>query len=410
MSSLLLQSEQTVPRRVPGRPRAFPRIAYFSDLEFPSQSVATMQIVKTVEALTKQGVPVDLIVPVPWHRREMGAAQRLDHLGRYYSLKGTVRFREFHTPLPMVKRLHRPLFTMQTLKWVTQQPYDLVYVRNFMHARRAFRMGLPVLFETYRFSKSEKDIRSLIPLLNKGTHFKGVIVHSELARRYWLYLGANPAKIITVHNGVDPGEQAECGDRDSLRKNLGLPTDRPIITYAGNTDKSKGLDSIFEIARELPDFLFQIVGVNRQRDYSRLAELAHQMKLENIRMIDWLPPGEVQPYLQSSDALIIPPTSKPLVTNGNTVLPIKTFAYLASGVPVLAPRLPDTSDILEHEKNAFLLQPDRPKDNAREIKKLFSNSDLLKHIGLEGRKTAARFTWAARAEKIASFLDNSMGV
>ena len=381
------------------------RVAYFSDLDFPSNTVATKQILKTIDSLQQLDMNVELFIAVPWKRFSTGSVQRIKNIREYYGVSEQLRIVEFKPPLPMIKRLHRPIFSYRSLHKISKKGFDLVCVRNILHLRIAISLGLNVLFETYKYFTSERTGRSLIRLLNENKNFVGVIVHSELTRNHWLSLGAKPEKIKTIHNGFDALEFAQPIPRVTARQMLKLSPDLKIICYTGNIDKAKGMDVLLQTAHYLPEFHFMIVGGKNKKDIQRLEQYASRHDIRNFTVVPWQPPSKIVPYLFSADALIIPPTRKPLMEGGKTVLPIKTFTYLASGIPILAPRNEDTSEILFHKDNAFLLTPDAPQTAAAEIRSLFQDNTLINRIRSRAIETSRSFTWENRAKKIISFIE-----
>jgi glycosyltransferase involved in cell wall biosynthesis len=384
------------------------RIAYFSDLEFPSNTVATKQIVKTADTLQSYQMNIELFIPIPWKNLKHRGARRIKDIRKYYGISDRLKITEYFPVFPMAKRLHRPASSYLMLRKLKKQKYDLIYVRNFLHLKLALANGKKTLFETYKVLVPPKTSRALIQGLNENEDFIGMIVHSELARNHWISLGANPEKITTVHNGIDDSEVPQTMNQAEARKLLSIPEEAKIVCYTGNVGKAKGVETILELAKHLPGFHFNIVGAKNRDDIRRLKQQAEKKHVDNFTLIGWLPPTKVYPYLFSADALIIPPTKKPLTEGGKTVLPIKTFMYLASGVPILAPALEDTSEILKHEENAFLLKPDAPEENAEAVKRLFGDPEKLKRIGAAARATAKKFSWENRALKIIAFAEQRL--
>jgi glycosyltransferase involved in cell wall biosynthesis len=382
------------------------RVAYFSDLEFPSNTVATKQIAKTADTLCHKNLSIELYLPVPWKNLRWHRDRRISAIRNYYGISKDLKIREYIPVLPMAKRLHRPASGYLMIQKLKRQRYDLIYVRNFFHLKLALHSGQNVLFETYKFLLTGKTMQTVVRALHEHRSFVGMIVHSEMARRHWLAQGAEESKIITIHNGIDASEVPQRMDRAEARRLLRISEEEKIICYTGNIGKDKGIESILAVAKYLPEIRFNIVGAKNKKDIQRLKQSAEKDGLRNISLIGWLPPTKVYPYLFSADALIIPPTNKPLLEAGKTALPIKTFMYLASGVPILAPALEDTAEILKDNENARLLRPDAPEENALEIKKLFEDKALLIRLGAQARETSKLFTWEHRAAKIISFIES----
>ena len=386
-------------------------LAYYSDLLFPSSAAATRQVVRTVEALQLSGVDARLYIPIPWKHRGMETAAREAQLRDYYGLSDRFRTRGIASPLPLIGKLQRFPLAYRSLPLVASEGYDVLCVRNYWHLKMALRRGMTVLYETYKYKSQARRSRAIIELLNRESAFVGMIMHSKLARDYWISQGASPEKVTTIHNGISPAEIASCtrgnGDervgRAQTRRELQLPEEARIVSYIGNMGKTKGVDSIVELARFLPEVVFLLVGFKAKKDRNRLKRMAAGLGVDNIEMRGWVAPAEVGPYLKASDAVIIPPTDKPLLDSGQTVLPIKTFVYLASGATLLAPRLADTEELLRHEDNAYLLQPDAPQENAHAIRQLLDHPELMARIATSAARTAEEFTWEKRAARILEF-------
>lgn len=375
------------------------KIAYFSDLVFPSNKVATKQILKTVENLHQNKARIELFISTPLKTTKKKEIQN------YYSVDKTLPINEIPFFLPPIPKVYRVPFTYFGLKKIQKQNFDLLYVRHYFHLKIGLSKNMKVLFETYKSSFSPKIMKPLISLLNTDKNFVGMITHSEMARQNWIKKGANPEKIITIHNGIDKTEIPQKMPIETARQKLGISTDLKIISYIGNMGIYKDIESILEIAKFLPDFTFYLVGFSDSKDESRLKKHAEKLGISNLVFIPWMSAAEVSVYLFASDALIIPPSSKPLLQAGKTVLPLKTFMYLASGVPILAPKLEDTAELLKHKENSFLLTPDSPKENSKEISELFANKNLMSKISKNAFEQGKTLTWENRAKKIIQFIE-----
>ena len=118
----------------------------------------------------------------------------------------------------------------------------------------------------------------------------------------------------------------------------------------------------------------------------------------------WLPTGQTIPYLYAADVLLIPPTSGPLQQVGNTVLPIKTFIYMAAGRAILAPRTPDVRELLRNDENAALVPPDDLEAALRQLRRLLDDPPLRERLGKAAQHDVADLTWGRRAGRVLRFL------
>jgi glycosyltransferase involved in cell wall biosynthesis len=187
------------------------------------------------------------------------------------------------------------------------------------------------------------------------------------------------------------------------RAKIGLPQDKRIVTYAGRINDKKGLDVILELASRMPEVLFVLVGSTGRGPIETEAEAK-----DNVRVIPWQESASISPYLYASDVLTIPPSTIPLQQVGNTVLPLKLFLYLAAGRAIFAGANPDTAEILEHDRNAWLVSAGDPAEAEQQLRVLLGDTRRLERLGRACREQAAGLTWDSRAAKIDAFIDECL--
>jgi glycosyltransferase involved in cell wall biosynthesis len=184
---------------------------------------------------------------------------------------------------------------------------------------------------------------------------------------------------------------------------LGLPAQARIVTYAGRMNDKKGLEMILDLAGRMPDVLFVLVGSTGRGPIEIEAE-----PMDNVFVIPWQSSSSIAPYLYASDVLTIPPSSAPLKRVGNTVLPLKLFLYLAAGRAIFAGANPDTAEILEHDRNAWLVSGRDASESEHQLRVLLSDSERLDRLGQACRAQAAGLTWDRRAAKIEAFIEECL--
>ncbi len=82
-------------------------------------------------------------------------------------------------------------------------------------------------------------------------------------------------------------------------------------------------------------------------------------------------------------------------------LPIKMFEYMSAGIPVLASNFPFWRDIIEKNNCGVLVNPLNPKEIADGINYLLNNDDLMKQMGLNGRKAVEnKYNWENEEKKL----------
>ncbi len=373
------------------------RIAYATDQLLPRTATDAEQLVATVAALGRAGAEVDLLMPAHAWR----AAPDAGALARFYEVAPRFRVLPLRGAAPTFRGLEKVAHGLAVARHSAGA--DVLYTRNLPTVLAALRWGAaPVVYETYRPWPDQRPRRApLFRWIFEHERFLGAVLHSDLAARSYRRIGAADAQLLVAHNGYDPARLAPVLSRSEARARLGLP-DRPTVTYAGHISPAKGLGLVLDLAEALPEAQFVLVGSKGEGPVERRAAA-----LPNIRVVPWQPFSETVPYLYAADVLLIPPTRGPLEAVGNTVLPMKTFLYMAAGRPVFGPATPDLEEVLTDGVSARLVPPD---DLAAAITAL---RDLLADVDLQHRLAdAARAdvqTWDERAEHVLAFLGRRLG-
>ena len=179
-------------------------------------------------------------------------------------------------------------------------------------------------------------------------------------------LGIAGRKPVVAPNGFELGAFEKESDISSLRARLGLPLDRKIVCYCGNTYRGRGIEILVRVAAEIPEVEFLIVG-GRERDNALWSEMARQSGATNFRMEGFVRLREVSAYLLASDVLVIPYSSGVTIRDGTeareVTSPLKLFEYMAAGKHIVATGVPSILEILRSGENSVVT----PLDDAEEF-------------------------------------------
>ena len=262
----------------------------------------------------------------------------------------------------------------------------------------------PVVYETYRpWPTQSVSKRWLFSALRPRSRLAGLVLHSRLAAQSYSEIGYDERRLLVAHNGFDLPSAGDPVQPETARQTCGLPPDRFTVTYSGRVSVKKGLLSLLEMARALPQAQFVIVGSERRGRVEKEAET-----LDNVRVVPWCRSAELLPYLYAADVLLIPPTAGPLERVGNTVLPIKTYLYLAIGRPIVAAATTDLMEVLEDGRNSVLVPPDDVNAAVSAVRSLMQSPEIGERLGTEARAQAQRYTWEKRAERIVEFIEGRL--
>lgn len=383
------------------------RLVYVSDERFPSTHTDTQQMALTMDAMADSGIDVTLIAPKllkgPYAADQRAAMQR------YYQIGDRVRVDFIRTLDPESRELVKTLHPLRAMSSVRRERADLVYTRNAQIALLALALGHRVAFESYRIiDRRFPRLVSLFARASRSARFLGVVTHSKLSGAAFRRAGVPEEKVRVVYNGVSMKQMEPRLDHSAARAACGLPAEGAIVVYAGHVKARKGLPSLAEVAAATPAMHHVWVGGDDDGSPAWGRRCAAEVGASNVTVTGWLTAPEVSPYLYAADALVIPPSSGPLKQHGNTVLPMKVFSYLAAGRAVVAPLLPDISELLIHDDNAWLYERDRVAAAGDALQHVTTDAALSARLGEAALSTAQGLTWHARAKKIRDFLSERL--
>lgn len=307
------------------------RIAYIFTRPIPSKQTDTQQVMKTVDALGAEGVEIDLFVPRSYLTLRSKLADYENRVRHFYSVNNRFGLKPILSIEPSRLELERPLHGLLASLRCKGRGYDVIYTRSRSAVLSCTALRMPVVFETYRLPDREHS--PLGPLLRmswRSRYFLGVFTHSRQSFNSIHALGVPEQKIAVVYNGYDPADLEPLLSKREARAKLRLDPNRPLVCYAGNVQPNKGISAVLEIAALTPEIGYLIVG-GQSADLARLQARIDRDRLDNVRCPGWQTADKLSQYMYASDVLIIPPTALPLEQYGRTVLPMKTFIYLAAG-------------------------------------------------------------------------------
>ncbi|MCF8246710.1 MAG: glycosyltransferase [Saprospiraceae bacterium] len=385
--------------------KPLPTIAMIASERFPHHNTNTQQVVKNLNGLHHIGMDVELIIPGNAQSFFNRKYDQAEAIAEYYNVSNELKIRVLKTvPTSSLKleKFFHSLFA--TIYAVFLKRYDLIYSRNKFAVLIAFFLGKKTMFETYRRLGDESPkLMRWAGRKSKSDKFIGMVLHSNVAAESMLRAGFPEEKLLVLHNGVDSSDMLPILSKIEARQKLNLDINAKYVVYAGNMQKNKCIESLVDIAAYLPDITFLLVG-SKPEDIIRLTAYCKAKNVKNVMLVERLPINEVSPYLYAADALIIPPVAAPMEKFGRTVLPFKLFPYLAAGRPIVAPNLADMRELIRHEENGILVNPDDAAQNAEAIRALFLDEKMKEKLAANASETSRSLTWEARAEKFRNWL------
>jgi starch synthase len=213
------------------------------------------------------------------------------------------------------------------------------------------------------------------------------------------YPDVDPAKVVTIRNGVDTNEWSPAID-PSVAESFGI-TGRYAI-FVGRITRQKGLAHLLRAWSQVPDEYGLVLCAGSADEAGIGAEFEElltelQKKRKNIWWIEeMLPKPQLIPLLSGADLFLCPSIYEPLGIVNLEAMACQT-AVLASRVGGIPEVVADgiTGRLVDYTSDSSLFE----RDLALAIGEMMSQPEKLREYGLAGRERAMReFGWDAVAK------------
>lgn len=378
-------------------------LAYLTDQILPRTATDTTQMVSMASAFAGVQMETEGTTTIVCPRSWIGKPATASDIARYYSVEERFRVATVRSVFPCIRGIEKLAQGWRAPASRIAQESDVLYTRTLPILITSLLLDAgPIVYETYRpWPVQNTYNHDLFRWIGSHPLFVGAILHSDYARQSYEGIGMPSEKLMTAHNGYDPSHYRARKSKEEARVLLGITHDQNIVVYSGRINSKKGLGVVLDMARRLPDVDFLLVG--SEGNGSVELEAA---SIPNVFIHPWCSHPQTLPFLSAADVLIIPPSTEPLMNAGNTVLPIKTFMYMASERPILAGATPDLAEILEDGINACLIKPDDVDMAVAALTALLIDPERCAKLARNAAETVGNLTWESRARRILSFIQD----
>jgi glycosyltransferase involved in cell wall biosynthesis len=362
------------------------KFQYIANIRLPTEKAHGAQIMKTCEALAEAGAQVELLVPARHtHIKESAFA--------YYAVKEN--FSVTYLPVLDLIWLGRVGFWLESLSFSFFVLINTLGARGVLYSRDELPLFLLSFFQDNTVWESHTGRSNFLTrrLLRKGSK---LVVISEGLKRFYSDKNKD-LQILVAPDAIDLAAFLHPQSKGAARTRLGLPQDKKVALYIGRLDGWKGVSTLFDAAKHLPqDILVAVIGGEEselqkfRRDYPEIVFLGAR------------PYRELADNQAAADVLVLPNTGKDNISAQFTS-PMKLFSYMAAGRPIVASDLPSLREVLS-EENAVFFEPDNAVSLAGAIMKVCGDPNLARRVADTARTDVARYTWSVRAQSILTFL------
>lgn len=371
-------------------------VLYISAARIPSRAANSIHVMKMCQAFATLGIKTYLVSAKKSDELESG----VENIFTYYGVT--------------------PNFSLVRLPWVSIPGFALLYsiqvVAVFLWISLTQRQR-PLCFSRFpmglylvKLFRPEMILEIHAPIPERGVQafmmkrivadakLRSLIVISDALKK--IVLEDFPEledKIIVAHDAADlvtSDTQFPLVKHTQTKLHLG---------YVGHLYKGRGVDTMIQIAKELPHAHIHLAG-GLEEDIAYWKE--QTTKINNITFYGFLPPTETVAFRESVDVLLAPYEKKVSVYNSKMdtsrwMSPLKLFEYMSAKKPIICSDIPVLREVLTDRHNALLCNPDHPEEWVSAVKTLITHKDVAEHIASVAYDDfIKKYTWRGRAQRV----------
>jgi glycosyltransferase involved in cell wall biosynthesis len=284
-----------------------------------------------------------------------------------------------------------------------RQKIDLVYLNNDTSCNLAAALagkfaGLPLVLHARGFNADTRGSRWVL------ANLEHCIAVSHAVKDEILALGLDPEKISVVPEGLDLNAFHPRPPALSLRAELGIGEDEPVITLVAGLVDWKGQDILVEASKEIlaqfPKAHILLAGGAYGKDdvfANQVTKSAADPAFNGrVRLLGSR--GDI-PDLLSISTIVLHTSTKP-EPFGRTFL-----EGMALGKAVIASNQGGPLDVITHEVDGLLITPGQPALLAQAVIRLLADPALAARLGAAAAATATGYSIEHHARLVGAVLD-----
>lgn len=321
---------------------------------------------------------------------------------RWQSNSPDIRFQKIPI-LSFPKFLTTISFAWFVRKQLQQGNFHLVHSHERIFAADLYTLhGVPHRYWVHCVRKKNMSLYDTVTawvesqLVHRG-HCQKFIAVSELTKDIFLReYPLDPDRVTVIHPGVDPTDFAQ-ENRDALRQTirneLSVIADEPVILFASMNFEIKGLDDILlslaRLKKQNCRFKLIVAGKGNIRKYEKLAK---EVQLsDRIIFTGQLSKDRLNRLYLGADIYIM--LSK-FDTFGMVVL-----EAMAAGLPVIISGNVGAKDLVREGKNGFVIDCPGDYPYTTEKIKMLLDENVRRPMSVAALQTASQNSWNTVADK-----------
>ena len=218
-----------------------------------------------------------------------------------------------------------------------------------------------------------------------------IAVSSRMRDDILEHFQVDPAKVVVIHNGIDPDKFRRTEARDALVRR---GVREPYVLFVGRITDQKGIFHLLEAAPKLPSGVQVVLCASAPDTPEIEARLKQALpKHPNVLWIgEMVPVSEVVQLYSHASVFVCPSVYEPFG--------LINLEAMACETPVVASAVGGIVEVVEDGKTGVLVEPARPDALAATIRTLLEDRSRGRAMGRAGRqRVEAQFSWTRVAER-----------
>jgi UDP-glucose:(heptosyl)LPS alpha-1,3-glucosyltransferase len=310
------------------------------------------------------------------------------------------------------KFLTTPSFAYFVQRKINHDNFSLVHSHERIFTADIFTMhGIPHRYWIHNVRHKQMSLYDSATawverkLVYEGNCKKFIAVSSLTKDIFLQEYNINPDKVAVINPGVDLNDYSELDKdsvRNSVRSELGINISDTVILFASMNFEIKGLDNVlFSLAKlkaQNRKFKLIVAGKGNIKKYAKMAQEAQVISdviftgpVSKEKLIRIYLAGDFYIMLSKFD------------TFGMVVL-----EAMAAGLPVLISSNVGAKDIVQENKNGFIVNDTSDIDYIAAKIALLLDENIRRRMAAVAWQTAAQNTWDNVTKKYAAIYENIM--
>jgi glycosyltransferase involved in cell wall biosynthesis len=305
-------------------------------------------------------------------------------------------------------------FIKETVKILKRQNFSIIHIHHtckyFLLIKLLYYKKSNYIYHITSYPIGENHFQSLKQMMImflQSLFFDKIIVQSpELKEKLIGIRNLAKAAVVPIGYNADLFYPNSDEQKEIFRKKLEIKNDEKVLIYIGAISRFRKLYRLIKafkfVNKKMPDT--KLVMIGNGNDLKNLQNRIKKNGLEeNIIFLGNIPHKKIPEYLNIADIGI---SYIPINENYNYNPPLKTFEYLACGLPTVATKTISNTKIICDEENGILTS-DNPLHLANAIIKLFLDKNLRYNLSKNAIKSVKNKDFEAiTIKKLIPIYDN----